>query len=497
MLQQDLQTPKGQKEDDRMHDIASPSIRSTAGSTAGERRGVVVVGGGISGLALGAWLAREDVDVLVLEREERPGGVIDTFADEGFLFERGPNTIMSKHASLDALLEWAGLAGRAAHVALRGQTRHIWLKGRLHEAPSGPVSFLTSGLLPLGAKLAPLREPFVRRVAGDESVAAFIRRRLGEAWLRNLVSPFVSGIWAGDPEQLSAEQAFPMLKRMEREAGSLIRGMFARKKTAGGGDAAKGKRRPREMVSFAEGLGTLPRGLAARLGERYRGGMTVRGIEALAGGGFAVRAAGVDGAEERIECERVVLTTPAKITAELLEGMRGVELPAALGEAARALRATPHATLAIASVGIESGQACVPKGFGFLVPRGEGVRILGAITASNFIAGRAPAGCAALSVFIGGALDPEAAELDDAALRELVLRDLGTTIGLKGAPRVFALQRWRGALPQYDLGHAARVAKYAAAEASTPGLHLAGNWRGGTALAERIEVMRELAEGMR
>ena len=259
---------------------------------------VLICGGGISGLSLAAWLDRRGVAAHVLDKNADPGGVIRSIEADGFRFERGPNTVLDKYESMDTLLAWAGLEDEAVRVPLRTQKRHVWLKGELHEVPMSPSAFLMSPLLPPGAKLALLREPFVPLRDEDESVANFVARRFGPAWVRNLITPMVSGIWAGDPAQLSIEHAFPVMKEMERDGGSILRGAVRRMRRLKAERLAAGKpRRTKHLLSFRGGLEVLPRALARRLGGRYHPSTQIETIEpnAAGAGGWRVRATDAKG----------------------------------------------------------------------------------------------------------------------------------------------------------------------------------------------------------
>jgi oxygen-dependent protoporphyrinogen oxidase len=452
--------------------------------------GVLILGGGISGLALAAWLARAGIEVTVLDKNPEPGGVIASLSKDGFLFERGPNTVLNKFPSFDELIQWAGLEREVIRVPLATQARHVWLGGRLNRVPTGPLAFLKTPLLPVGGKLALFREPFVAQRMEDETVADFVRRRLGPAWVRNLITPMVSGIWAGDPEKLSIAGAFPVMKEMEREGGSITRGALKRimaKRRAAREAGPAYRRHVKTLVSFPEGLVRLPRALAERLGPRYLGNTEVLGIEppTEAGRGWRVQARRAGEEAQWLAGRLVVITSDARHAAATVAPFDR--------EAAAVLEGFPYNRLSVVSLGLRASQARLPEGFGFLVPRGEGLRILGAIVNSNFLPGRAPEGCAALTVFVGGELDPAAYDLDDDSLAGLVRRDLRRAIGWQGEPLAVHIERWPRAIPQYDMLHAGRVRQIEAAEARWPGLHLAGNWRGGVSIGDRIEYALDLS----
>jgi oxygen-dependent protoporphyrinogen oxidase len=257
----------------------------------------------------------------------------------------------------------------------------------------------------------------------------------------------------------------------------------AKQRRAGGG----GRRRVKNLVSFRDGLDRLPAALAEKLGSRYQSATRILEIEPNEGGGFRVHAE--CGGETQLWFAReLVIAAEADQAARWLEAF---DLDLAL-----TLRSFPYNRLAVVALGLKSNEARLPEGFGFLAPRGEGVRMLGAIVNSNFLPGRAPAGCAALTIFIGGDLDPEAADLSDGELTETVRRDLKTTAHWSGPIQSMLIERWPRAIPQYDMGHGARLTAIETAERRWRGLHLVGNWRGGVSIGDRVETTRALAEQM-
>ncbi len=448
-----------------------------------EQVDVLICGGGISGLSLAAWLVRGGADVAVLDKNSKPGGVIGTIHQDGFIFERGPNTVLDKHASFNELIDWAGLEPEIIRARLSAQKRYVWLRGALRLVPTNPLSFLASPLLSPRGKLALFAEPFVRCNPDDETVADFVRRRLGPSWLRNLIVPMVSGVWAGDPEKISTQYSFPVMKEMERDGGSLIAGAARRmwRKSRQNGKPKPQSRK--SLVSFRDGLDALPARLAEKLGSRYHGSTRIERIADAPDGGFSVLAGG-----RTWRARHLVIAAEADQAAEWLEPLDG--------EVAAVLRHFPYNRLVAMGLGIDATEARLPGGFGFLVPRGEGLRILGAIVNSNFLPGRAPQGCAAMTIFIGGDLDAAATDLNDDEIMGLVRRDLRRAVGWQGQPKSVYMERWRRAIPQYTMRHGERLRQIEAAEARRPGLHLVGNWRGGVAIADRIEYTCRLSRAL-
>jgi oxygen-dependent protoporphyrinogen oxidase len=451
---------------------------------------VAVVGGGVSGLACGLWLHRAGRSVLVLEASSAPGGCVRTLRHEGWTFELGPNAITDPSGAVKLLCEAAGIAARRREAEGAAAKRYIYKSeptatkgegsGRLLALPLSPLSFAASPLLSARTKLGLLREPFIAPAPEDteESVADFVRRRLGPEFLDVLVGPFVSGIYAGDPERLSIRWAMPRIYELERQHGSLIRGALARRK----GPAPAG-----EPVSFPEGLEELPRAMAGVLGEHFVLDTPVAGLERCHGG-FHLEARSRNGLTRRLRADRVILAVPADVAARLLSG---------LAPEARALGEIPYAPVVSVALGLRDGHfARRLDGFGFLAPGSEKLDLLGCLFSSTLFEGRTPPGCVALTALAGGATRPEMVDLPEGALLERILRDLRRALGPLPDPIFHHVTRWPRAIPQYEVGHGRFVALAAAFERSFPGLHFSGNWLGGISLADCIRNASALCEGI-
>lgn len=434
----------------------------------------VVVGAGISGLVYAYALSRRGREVMLLEESDRVGGAIRTQKRDGFLLELGPNTVRPTAQLWDLIVE-LGLEKEALLADSRAP-RFVDFGGRLHAVPTSPVALAATRLLSVRGKLRLLGEPFIRAAPGvEESVQSFFARRLGPEVAERLAAPFVSGIFAGDATRLSASGCFPMLARWERQHGSLLAGALAALR------GPRDRRAPvRGLLSFRDGLETLPRALAVGLGNILKTGIRVERL-ARSADTWTLRTT-----HGEISARDVVLATPAHRAAQLIEDLA----PAA----ARALRDIAHPPLAVVHLAWPEHAFPAPlRGFGHLVAPQAGRRILGAVYSSSLFADRAPRGETLVTVFVGGARDPEGARLPDEEVADLAARDLAAALGVGGRPRIVSVTRYQEALPQYDLGHESRMALLEQAESSWRGLSLLGNYRAGVSVGDVVHNAAALA----
>jgi oxygen-dependent protoporphyrinogen oxidase len=423
---------------------------------------VVVAGAGISGLAVAFELRRLGVPVVVLERERRAGGKIHSDRRDGYLCERGPASYLDRSGSMTALARALGIEDRVILATEAAERRLVAAQGRLHDTPSTALSFAASALLPWTAKARAGLDLVLPRgpsaAGGDESVAAFSRRRLGVVAGERLLQPLVSGLYAGDPEQVSLPAAFPLVAAMERDRRSFMLAM--RKEFA----AAKRKAGPR-LASFTDGLDELTSSLAERLGGDLRLGACIASIEKTSDGFRVV----VDQpARITLDARCLVLAVPAHVATTLL-----ADMDARLSDT---LAAIPYVPVTLVHLGYPVSALPRPvDAYGFFVPPSEPLRVLGGIFPSQFFSGRSPDGFHLFSVRTGGARHPEALTMPDDELVALADRELRGLLGLTAGPSFVHIVRHERALPQYTLGHMARVAVLEQGEREHAGLFFHGN----------------------
>ena len=439
-----------------------------------------VLGGGISGLAAAWRLRARGVDVTLFEAAERTGGVIRSVRQDGFLVDEGPNTLVARHPAVEEAVAVLGLEGERVWANPSADRRYVVRGGVPIPLPTSPPSFLTTPLLSMRAKLRLLREPFVRPAESeDESLADFVRRRLGPEVLAYLANPFVAGVFAGDPEHLSARHAFPMLHTLEREHGSLLRGMLRRARATRSGETARPSPRP---FSFREGMQMLPDALADTLGDAVRTSTPVAALHHDTEGWTVTTQ--TDDSTQESRFDRVVCTIP-------LHRLPTLGFDADLSP----LTDVPHPPVSVLALGFERAQVGhALDGFGVLIPEHEPFRLLGALFSSSLFPGRAPEGHVLLTCFIGGTRHPEHAVLPTDEVVALALTDLATLLGVTGTPAFVHRARWERAIPQYHVGYGRVIETLDALEAQHPGLVLAGNYRQGISVGEALRSGLDAAD---
>lgn len=459
---------------------------------------LVVVGGGIAGLSAAhraVEVAREravPLDLTLIEARDRLGGTIASERADGFLVESGPDSFLSEKPWALALCRRLGVEDRLVRTDDRFRKVFVWYRGRLHPLPDGfqllaPTAmrpFATSSLFSLRGKLRMALDLVLPRGSGDdESLGAFVRRRLGAEALERVAQPLVAGIYTADPDDLSLGATMPRFLELERRERSIILGLRRglRRAPLPGTSGARWSL----FVTFADGMEELVAALAARL----PAGAVVLGqrVTALERAGERWRLTTADGA--RFEADRAILATEAHAVGRLT---RYVD-PAL----AAMLQDIPYSSAATVSLGYHRADVPHPlDGFGFVVPRSERRALLAGTFSSVKYPGRAPAGHVLLRCFLGGMLDPAILEEDDSALVARVRAELREALGIMADPVLTRLHRWPASMPQYQVGHLTRVEVIERAVAALPALALAGAAYRGVGIADCVRSGEAAAERM-
>lgn len=444
-------------------------------------RHVIVVGAGISGLACTLRLKELGVTVRVLEAAATAGGLIATEENKGFLFESGPQSFQLT-SDLRELIRLAGCESELLEANTQ-LPRYILRGGKLRPAPMSPPAILTSSLLGVRSKMRVLSEPFRRSqpVAQDESFADFVRRRFGTEILEHLAGPFVSGVFAGDPEKLSLRSAFPSLAVWEKEYGSVIRGAM---KSRGQGERV----RP-TSASFRGGMATLLNSAARKIENALATNVAVSSVQKSAAKGWTLRYSG-SMQPETFVADAVVLATPAYVAAKLLTPVAE--------RIASTLSGIPYAPIAVVNQGYrheDIGHAL--NGFGFLVPRTEKLRTLGVIWNSSLFPGRCPDGTVEMTSFLGGATDPSILEMDDIQIGNQIHKEIAGVLRISAPPIAQRVWRHQHALPQYNLGHMQKVSVIREDLRNLAGLFIVGNYLDGPSIGSCVSEGFRTAQTIR
>ncbi len=444
---------------------------------------ITIVGAGISGLSLAFFLSEKnsESEITVFESENRAGGKIWTEKTDGFLCEGGVNGFLdNKPKTLE-------LASKLSLTPLRSndnaRRRFIYSDSRLNLIPESPPAFLKSKLISPFGKLRIIGEMFAPKGTGDdETLETFAVRRLGREVFEKLIDPMASGIYAGNPSELSLKSCFPRIHELEQNYGSLIRAMIKLQKQAKKTGKKVGAGPGGILTSFYDGMATIVDSFKIYLGDRLKTGKGIKGIEKK-GNGFISYFS--DGSSH--ESDYVILACPAYAASEILRDMNK-NMSSIIGD-------IPYPPLSIVCLGFRSNKLTADlNGFGFLIPGRERRRILGTLYDSSIFPNRSPQGYVLLRTMIGGARSGDIALLNDEKLLNTVLSELSDIMGITAEPDFVRIFRHEKAIPQYILGHQEKLIKLDHELSKVKGLHITGNAYRGIGVNDCIESSFKLAE---
>lgn len=407
-------------------------------------------------------LKRKGLAVTLFEKSETVGGNIQTIERDGFTIEQGPNSLLKSPRLID-LVRLLNLEDKIVAADESAKKRYILSNGRLEAM--GPKSFV-NGYFSVKTIFSLIREPFVRSKSPEnESVAEFVKRRISAEFLDKAIDPFVSGVYAGDPKNLSLRSAFPKLYEMERDFGSLIMGTIRRK-------VEKPDPNFPRTFSFHGGLKTLIEKLAAEIGDSLKFSASVSKTEEIPDGKFRVNGE---------EFDAVVISVPAFAAAELIESHDG--------NLARTLHEINYPPVTVVVAGFKSEK--IKKeldGFGFLIPSRENRPILGTIFHSAVFPERAPEGFQLLITFVGGVRAGDNLDAkSDEDLKRTVIEQLGEILGVSGEPDLVYVKRWKRAIPQYRVGYEKVTETIADFERRHPGIYFCSNFYRGISIGDCVK----------
>jgi len=462
---------------------------------------VVIIGGGITGLSAAytvqkAQEAGEQVDYLLIEKENRLGGKIITEKIDGFTVEGGPDCFLSEKPWIGQMAEKLGIADRMIGSNEASKRTYVFADGKLHKLPDGlmglvPTKIVPFALSPLISWPGKIRMAFdfiipQKKIDEDETLGSFVTRRLGKEALDKIAEPLIGGIHAGDPDQMSLKASFPRFIQMEQKYGSLIRAMLAgRRNMPKPKPPVPGQVQKTFFMTFVDGMNELPEKIVENLNKsKILTGKTVKNIVKTASGRYKVDIEGMD----PVEADAVILTTPAHKAAEIVG-----TFDTALAEN---LAGIPLATSATVNLAFKRSDVSKSlEAFGFIVPISEKRKIKAATYSSTKWNHRTPNDDYVLiRAFVGGARNQELVFQDDDKLLEMVLVELKDIIGLTARPVMTKIYRWVNGMPQYTVGHLERVANIEARVLANPGFYVVGGSYKGVGVGDCMNAGAQAAD---
>jgi len=445
---------------------------------------VVIVGAGLTGLTIALYLKKAGVNFLVIDKSGKTGGVIQTISEKGFVYETGPNTGVVSHPEMTELFE--ELAGKCTLEVAdpNAKRRLIWKNSQWNALPSGLWSAITTPLFTWYDKFRILGEPFrAKGTDPNEKLAELVKRRMGESFLDYAVDPFISGIYAGDPNKLVTRYALPKLYQLEQDYGSFIKGAMKKAKLP---KDERTKKATREVFSAKGGLSRLIEAMTESVGSENILLSVENTMVKPTSNGFQLQ---ITTPEQLISLE-----TPHLVTTCGGYALAGL-LPFLKEEEVAPFNELKYAAVTQVLLGFNKWKGMSLKAFGGLVPGKENKNILGVLFTSSFFEGRAPKGGALLSVFMGGTKRPDIAEMDNYEIESLLNKDLPRMLSNRSlSADMTRILRYPKAIPQYTESTGKRYEMIEQLQQKYPGLILAGNIRDGIGMADRVKQGRSIAE---
>lgn len=438
---------------------------------------VAILGGGICGLCAAYALKKKGFDITIYEKDKAAGGKIQTFKKDNWLLELGPNTLAVKEEAIWNFLADLNLNDKIIKANKQAQKRYIVRNRSLHAVPDSIFNFLTTKLFSTSAKLRLLKEPFISSsTQDDETLASFIQRRLGEEPLHYGVNPFVAGVYAGDPKKISAQHTFSTLIEMEKEHGSVFKGIIKKKQK---------KSAKKALISFDQGLHTLPQQLRKKLGSSLKLDTKVAALS-RENNGWKVTLNNQKKTNRTFS--KVVSTLPPTQLANIWTDSKSRNEIDKLTE-------ITYAPISVIALGFRKDQIVHPlDGFGMLVPEKENFNILGCLFSSTLFPNRAPKNHELLTCFVGGMRQPELANRTTQELKTAVLNDLNDLLGINSDPVFTHHTYYAQAIPQYNVGYDTFSDAAKQIENDNPGFYIHGNFIAGVSVPDCITSSLEMAK---
>lgn len=442
-----------------------------------QRKQITILGAGISGLAAAHWLQKDGFDVTILEAKSEPGGAMETRTDQGFLIDYGPNSGLETTPLISQLAEEVGIKDQMIYANSEANKRYILKNGKLHALPTSPPAFFKTNLFSWKAKLRLMKEPFIGKSEDGyyQSIADFVRRRLGNEFLDYAIDPFVSGVFAGDPEKLSVKSAFPKLYRLEEIYGGLIKGMIK--------GANERKQRNEEskqsakMFSFVNGMQSFPQAIAKQFEGSIHFNSVVVNIKKLIDDYMITY--NQNSGQKEMRTKLILSTLPAHFLSKVVTTLdSNIDYH---------LNNVFYPKVMVLYLGFNKSAIEQPlDGFGFLIPSKENHKFLGAIWSSTIFPNRAPNDKAAFTIFIGSARKSNDENFTNETIQE-VIEDFKSIMNINEEPVLIRQRMWEKAIPQYNIGYIEHENYFEKFEKNNPGFFLSGNYRGGISVGDCVK----------
>ncbi|RPI70095.1 MAG: protoporphyrinogen oxidase [Ignavibacteriales bacterium] len=446
---------------------------------------IVIIGAGISGVATAFLLNKLGYDITILEKKKEPGGSIETVFENGFVFDKGPNSALETTPLIGQIVMELGLTEQLVYANKEANKRYILKNNQLHPLPMSPPAFLKTKLFSPAAKLRLMAEPFIGRSKDGyyQSISEFVTRRLGREFLDYAINPFVAGVYAGNPEELSVKSAFPKLYELEEKYGGLITGTVRsireRKKRA------EKSKQSAKMLSFKDGMQVLPKTIVKHLGNKVKLECEVTSIQKTEKG-FQVNFI-QNGTQQTIDCNKIISTIPAYIAVDLFS-----HFDDGLAKHFNEIYYPPVLVLFLVYKKEDIKRPL--DGFGFLIPSKEKKSFLGAIWSSVIFPNRSDYDKASFTLFVGGARNPEIRSIDKEILIGKVKKEFEDIMKISGTPELQTYKYWSKAIPQYNIGYIEHERYFDEFEKKNPGIILSGNYRGGISVGDCIKNAEVLCQ---
>jgi oxygen-dependent protoporphyrinogen oxidase len=443
-----------------------------------DKKNIVIIGAGISGLTTAYWLNKNDYKITVLESKKEAGGAMETIIEDGFLIDSGPNSGLETTPLIRQLVDEVGLANEMIYANESSNKRYIYRNCELHPLPTSASAFITTKLFSTKAKFRMMAEPFIGKSDDGyyQSMAQFVKRRLGQEFLDYAIDPFVSGVFAGDPYKLSVKSAFPKLYRLEEVYGGLVKGMIKgareRKKRA------EQSKQSAKMFSFINGMQSFPKAIADKLKDKIQYESRVQSVERRVNDWIVKYEQ--NGDVKEIKTDFVLSTIPVHSASQIFSNLDF--------EFEKHSRAIYYPPVMVLFIGFNKKDILRKlDGFGFLIPSKEKKSFLGAIWSSTIFPNRCNNDNAAFTLFIGGARSPYLFDLEKEKLIGKVLQEFKQIMNISNEPLFIKDRMWNNAIPQYNIGYIEHENYFDKFEKDNPGILIGGNYRGGISVGDCVK----------